>query len=299
MRITIEQLKQFQEVVRYKNLNLAAKKMAISPSAISRSIKIIEEDLDHLLFERKGRNILLNREGRIFYEKSLETIRTYESLFNVINSKSLEGKIKIGASHWLASKLLPGVLESLIKKYDKLNFEIYSLDSNIAISKLLSGDLDIALCFSPKEQSELDSYEIYKGQLVLCSGKKHPLIQKKAKEVINSLNNYDAIIHKANEFVFSCDDHPMFFKYDIKPNFKFFWDSDLVAVELLKSGKFWTMIPDIIPITDTSLKNISSPKGWDAPYSIKILWSKNRPTLNNAIKEIRNNLLSNLKKINK
>lgn len=55
MRITIDQLRHFQAVVRYKNLNLAAQKMAISPSAVSRSIKIIEEDLNHLLFERKGR----------------------------------------------------------------------------------------------------------------------------------------------------------------------------------------------------------------------------------------------------
>lgn len=287
MRITIDQLRQFQAVVRYKNLNLAAEKMAISPSAVSRSIKIIEEDLGHLLFERKGRNILLNREGKIFYEKSLETIRTYDSLFSAIKSTSLEGKIKVGASHWIAAKLLPAVLELLVKKYENLNFEVYSLDSNIAISKLLSGDLDIAVCFSPKEQSELDSYEIYKGQLVLCSGKKHPLIQKKAKEVIKNLNNYDAIIHKANEFVFSCDDHPMFFKYDIKPTFKFFWDSDLVAVELLKSGKFWSMVPDIISNSDSNLKNISIPKNWDAPYSIKLLWNKNKPTLNKAIEEIK------------
>lgn len=208
----------------------------------------------------------------------------------------MEGKIKIGASHWIAAKLLPLVLESLIHKYKNLNFEIYSLDSNIAISKLLSGDLDIAICFSPKDQTELDSYEIHKGQLVLCAGKKHPLTQKRAKEVIKNLNSYEAIIHKANEFVFSCDDHPMFLKYDIKPTFKLFWDSDLIATQLLKSGKFWSMTPDLIVDSDSSLRGLAAPKDWDAPYSIKILWSKNKPTLNKAIEELRDALTSALRK---
>lgn len=287
MRVTIDQLKQFQAVVRFKNLNLAAEKMSISPSAISRSIKIIEENIGYLLFERKGRNILLNREGKLFYEKSLDTIKNYDSLFKPISNMGLEGKYKIGASHWLAAKILPEVLNSLINKYSNLNFEVYSLDSNIAISKVLAGDLDLALCFSPKQHREIDSCEVHKGQLILCSGKKHPLLNKRAKAVIELISGHEAIIHKANELVFSCDDHPMFFKHNINPNFKFFWDSDLVAIELLKTGKFWSMIPDIISNSEPNLKKISLPRGWDAPYSVKLLWNRNKPMLSQIIEEIR------------
>lgn len=246
MRITLDNIRHFQAVVRFQNLNLAAEKINISPSAVSRSIKIIEDDLGYPLFSRTGRNIVLNSEGARFHEKSLALMENYDSLFTETQLKEFSGTYKIGASHWLASKVLAEKLDAISKTNGQVKFEIFSLDSHLAVLKVLSGDLDMALCFSPKAHSELMSYEVHSGTLALCAGKNHPLVSKNANQVLKEINQHHAIIHKANDLILSCDDHPMFLEHDIMPKFKFFWDSDLIAIELLKSGRYWSMIPDII-----------------------------------------------------
>jgi DNA-binding transcriptional LysR family regulator len=143
--------------------------------------------------------------------------------------------------------------------------------------KVLSGDLDMALCFSPKSHSEISSYEIHTGKLVLCAGKSHPLVAKKPSTLLKEIHMHDAIIHKANDLILSCDDHPMFLKYDIKPQFKFFWDSDFTAMELLKTNRYWSMIPDVIVNHEKSLVMLEHPKDWDAPYSIHLIVHKDKP----------------------
>lgn len=276
MRITLDHIKHFQSVVRFKNLNLAAKKTNISPSALSRSIKIIEEDYETNLFDRKGRNIILNDSGKIFYEKSLVLVEDYNSLLSNSLSGNIKGITKVGASHWLASKYLPKFLSEIQKENEKAKFEVFSYDSDISILKVLSGDLDFAICFSPKDHPDISSKAIHSGQLVLCSHSKHPLASLSSKKVLSEINNYEAIIHKPSELVFSCDDHPMFFKYDINPEFKFFWNSDHIAVELMSKSSYWTMIPDIIVKGESKLSKLKHPKDWDAPYKIKIIWHKDK-----------------------
>ncbi|MDA8794030.1 LysR family transcriptional regulator, partial [Bacteriovoracaceae bacterium] len=244
MRISIDHIKQFQAVVRYGNLNMAAQKISISPSAISRSIKIIEEDLGHLLFNREGRNIILNQEGQRFYHRSKELLNNYENLYDLSFTESLSGIYRVGASHWIASTILPAKLDKFAQSHPQLSFEIYSQNTDSSILKVLSGDLDFALSFSPKKHSRLESKIIHRGQLFLCANKKHPLITAKPNKLINEIQNYDSIIHKANELVFSCDNHAMFLQYNIEPKFKYFWDSDFTAIELLKNNKsYWSILP--------------------------------------------------------
>jgi DNA-binding transcriptional LysR family regulator len=277
MRITLDNIRHFQAVVRFQNLNLAAEKINISPSAVSRSIKIIEDDLSYPLFSRTGRNIVLNSEGVRFHEKSLALMENYDSLFTETQRKEFSGTYKIGASHWLASKILAEKLDDISKKNGQVKFEIFSFDSHLAVLKVLSGDLDMALCFSPKTHSELMSFEIHSGTLVLCAGRNHPLVSKNANHVLKEINQHHAIIHKENDLILSCDDHPMFLEHDIMPKFKFFWDSDLIAIELLKSGRYWSMIPDIIIEKEKSILPLELPKKWNAPYTINMIVHKDKP----------------------
>lgn len=276
MRITIENLKHFHAVVRFKSLNLAAEKISISPSAVSRSIKIIEQDLGYLLFLRQGRRIILNQSGQRFYERSFSLIESYEDLYDNSLSGEFSGTYKVGASHWLASRYLPQKLEQIMGEKNDVKFEIFSQDSNVSILKVLSGELDFALCFSPKKHPELESVELGDGQLKLCSSKGHPLVAMPAKKCLKEISQWPGIVHKANEFVFSCDDHPMFLKFGIDPKFRYFWDSDFTAMELMKQNNYWTMMPEIIIENEPSIEALEHPIDWSAPYTIEMVWHKEK-----------------------
>ena len=71
------QLTYFCELARSEALAKTAEKFFISPSSLSHTIKRLENELGLSLFDRVGRNIRLNENGREFYahiKKALDTI---------------------------------------------------------------------------------------------------------------------------------------------------------------------------------------------------------------------------------
>ena len=66
--LTLLQLEYFRMLARSEQLNETANQMFVSPSTISTSIRNLEEELGVSLFERPGRHIRLNEQGRLFLD---------------------------------------------------------------------------------------------------------------------------------------------------------------------------------------------------------------------------------------
>ena len=272
MRITLENMRHFKAVADWGSLNLAANKINISPSAVSRSIKMIEEDLGYQVFQRVGRKIVINQDGRRFLEKVNNILSSYQGIYSDSLANEIDGSIKIGASHWLAVNFIPSKLESILREHPQIVFETFSQDSNISVLKVLAGDLDFAICFSPKAHPDINSTELFSGELLLAANKKHPLIED--KNFTRTISEYPAIIHKANEHIVSCIDHPMFHHFNITPKIAHYWDSDLTAIKLMKNKNYWSLMPDIIVKNENGLSSFKHPREWNANYTVKLIWNK-------------------------
>lgn len=64
----LEQLRQFDEIARCGTLQAAAERLHLSPSALSRSLKRLEEDLGQSLFDRTRNSMHINAAGRMALE---------------------------------------------------------------------------------------------------------------------------------------------------------------------------------------------------------------------------------------
>ena len=58
-------LRTFLEVAQSGSVSLAAARLDVAPSAVSRTIARLEHDLDTLLFERSARGMRLNSAGEL------------------------------------------------------------------------------------------------------------------------------------------------------------------------------------------------------------------------------------------
>lgn len=83
--IDLKLLKIFTEVVKCRFVNVAAEKLAITPSAVSQAIAVLEKDLGQKLFERDSRPLRLTTSGRVLFLEG-------ESL--LIQAKEVEGRLK-------------------------------------------------------------------------------------------------------------------------------------------------------------------------------------------------------------
>jgi len=78
----LDQLKGFCAVVECGSIAEAAKVLCISEPSVSLQISSLEKDLGLQLFDKVGRSLKLNQNGRAYYEKASEILKNFEGLYN-------------------------------------------------------------------------------------------------------------------------------------------------------------------------------------------------------------------------
>ena len=70
-------LRYFKAVAETQNMSKAAKNLFVSQSALSKSIRTLENELGGSLFQRTGKNLVLNDGGRILLRYANEILNQY------------------------------------------------------------------------------------------------------------------------------------------------------------------------------------------------------------------------------
>lgn len=89
IKITIEQLKYFLAVEKYKNFSVASYELCISQSSLSKQIKALENELDTILFDRTTGNITLTDTGKEFLIYAKNSIKSYDNIIHIIKNKKI------------------------------------------------------------------------------------------------------------------------------------------------------------------------------------------------------------------
>jgi DNA-binding transcriptional LysR family regulator len=278
--MTLDQCRYFLETSKFQHVGKAAKSLHISPSAISTAISNLEEELGAKLFERKGQGIQLTDRGQRF-RSGIETI--LDQLLDLKISvgeqgiQHLSGFYRLAASHFLVVRYLGRAWGKIQTLHPQLSVELNAMATGDVVTNVLSGALDAGLCFSPLRHPDLKNVTIATGQLCLAVRKGHPLLKRSVKLQLSLLSQYPASIHKAVSGVDLCVDHPMFEKFGIVPKTQCFWDSDDLAVEMMKKTNSWSLMPDIVCHQHReSISRIRLPESWNAPYTVELIFRAHR-----------------------
>ncbi|MBQ5590945.1 MAG: LysR family transcriptional regulator [Clostridia bacterium] len=151
MDINFELYRVFCEVAREKSLSGAAKKLNVSQSAVSQSIKQLETTLSSKLFDRKARGVELTAEGKLLFEYA---DGAYTLLQNAVDKfgdmQNLKhGSLKIGASETVCELILTGALKKFHAKYPDINIKLINHTTGQLLQELRRGEIDIAFTTLP------------------------------------------------------------------------------------------------------------------------------------------------------
>ena len=96
--LNLHHLRLFRAVAHDGTLTGAARRLNLSPSALSAQLKALEEALGHALFERRGRGLVLTEAGRIALDHADSIFRTAEDLTATLR-ESVGGRraLRVGA----------------------------------------------------------------------------------------------------------------------------------------------------------------------------------------------------------
>ena len=122
----LNKLKTFCEVARLSSISRAAESLRRTQPAITHQIKLLEEELELALLDRRNARVFLTREGEQLYESARAKFQSLEDELAEIKAdqKSIRGLIRIGIKKHLGNVYLPSMLENFHQQYSGARFHI-------------------------------------------------------------------------------------------------------------------------------------------------------------------------------
>lgn len=189
------QLKYFKDAAKYENFSAAAKHNFVPQPSISKAVKNLEDELGVRLFERAGKNIFLNDNGRYLYKYVNEVFNILDNCTerfshykaNIINTYIQEGSFYI-------PKLVADF--TLTHSNTVIN---YSTVSEVLHSK--KAPYDFTFMSMQKDMSKYDYELLFEDDLILLVSTEHPLackniVELKEIQAENFVSYYDTISHR-------------------------------------------------------------------------------------------------------
>lgn len=180
--MTLNQLHYFIVVARQEHFRLAAQELNISQPSLSKAITNLEEELNIVLFERKGRNVTLTKYGYIFLEyaeKILDDVRITEKTMKKYAGN--QGTIDIGYVFPLAAKYIPSNVKKFLSdpKNNNVTFNFYQLHTGELISGLKKEKYDAIFGSFVENEPDIQFVPILKQEMIIITPVDHPLSKKK------------------------------------------------------------------------------------------------------------------------
>lgn len=159
----------FLKIAELGSLSRAADRMRIAQPALSRQIRILEEEAGTPLFSRHRRGMQLTAAGEALRQQITGPVRQIRQAFDDIRSRSIDGggQVALGlpptVSYILAGRLARRVAE----RAPSISLRIVEGYAGHLIDWLQRGEIDAALLYGPASDYQMNVTEILYEDLML------------------------------------------------------------------------------------------------------------------------------------
>ncbi len=150
----------FRAVAETEHLPTAAQELDVVASSLSRTVKLLEDELGLPLFDRTAKTLVLNEAGRRLLAATRDAMRLVDEALVSATGDEMRGSIAVVGSPDVAYTVLPRACAALANRYPEICVSIL-VENDAGIASLLQrGDADVALVFDPPDAAELVVTEV-------------------------------------------------------------------------------------------------------------------------------------------
>ncbi|MBK9000416.1 MAG: LysR family transcriptional regulator [Myxococcales bacterium] len=235
----------FRAVAETEHLPTAAGRLHVSPSALSRSVKLVEETLGEELFVRGSRRITLNRAGQRLLEAIRRSVTSLEHAMHGVLSHDFTGDYRVASLGVLTDYFVLPALLSLQKERPAVVPCMTTLSSKDANRQLVSGQIEVAFYYDATAMPGIECRRIGSLTNSLYCGKGHPLFAAKSVN-LPAVVEHEFSVAAIGDRGTPMDGWPV--EVPRKVGFQITMLSTNLRVAL--SGRFVCVLPDVVAHTE-------------------------------------------------
>jgi LysR family transcriptional regulator, positive regulator for ilvC len=129
----------------------SAQALHMSPSALTRAIQRLEEELGQPLFQRSKRRVALTRAGEIFRDHARAQLAMHARLMEALATESLAptGELRIACTVTACHSVLPKLLARCRDRYPGIHLQLSTSDAARCMQALENDEVDLAVVPEP------------------------------------------------------------------------------------------------------------------------------------------------------
>ena len=183
----IRQLVYFVAVAEKGTITEAAKSLHISQPPVSVQLKLLEEELGCVLFDRNTRHMELTEAGQKFYQRASAILEQFDSARREMRDieSGVAGTLRIGVVSSLCGGMFLDWMKEFRKDHPRIHFEIQEGNTYQMIEKTRMHQVEMAFVRTPFSASDLKRVPILKEDLYVVG--KEEFFQKQADEPEQSI----------------------------------------------------------------------------------------------------------------
>ena len=181
--LTLRQLQIFRGVADLGSTAAAAAALALSQSAASAAVIELERLREVRLFDRVGKRLQLNENGRAVLPQALALLDGAGALERWARDRDSQiGMLRLGASTTIGNYLLPGILADFqrtlgLPAQGALQVQVVIANTAAITSQVAAFQLDLGLIEGPCHEPELTVQPWLEDELLVVAAPHDPLVQ--------------------------------------------------------------------------------------------------------------------------
>ena len=146
MRLNFKHLRYFHAVAHDGNLTNAARRLNVSQSALSTQIRLLEDEIGHALFERRGRRLELTESGRVALNYADSIFETANEMMATFAGGEAQARrhLRVGAVSTLSRNFQIRFLAPMLAR-DYVHLVVHTGSLAHLVKALEAHELDILL----------------------------------------------------------------------------------------------------------------------------------------------------------
>ena len=219
-----------------------ASHLNLSPAAVHRQLKILSDELEVQLYERRGRQLLLTsaaetllpmiRDLFVHYQSTLQAAREWNGLER--------GALRIGTGPTFATYMLPSLLESFRERYPKIELFVETGHTAGLVENLHHGVLDLLFLVAESEPAHTLKVEAsWKLEVVLVAS---PKLQLPARCRLRDLRDLPFILYRQGSIFENVIDE-YFGRHNFQPRVVMRMDNAEPIKSMVRAGFGVSMLP--------------------------------------------------------